>query len=132
MVEQWPHANPPNASAWISSIANAFEGYPLGVVAECVHGLARSREFPPTVKAVADWCDARLQHHRNWAAYVPVVKRLEKPDPPVKHKEIEGWLIRLGKWLSAPKTAGVPTFKSRGPNSDELREHYPQHQQAAE
>ena len=55
-----PHANPPNPGAYSLSIAKTLEKYPLGVAEECCDpqtGLARSREFPPTVACIVEWCE---------------------------------------------------------------------------
>lgn len=67
LVGQWPHANPPNPGAYSLSIAKALEQYPVGVVEECcdpVIGLARAREFPPTVACITEWCEQRVKRHR--------------------------------------------------------------------
>lgn len=75
MLGCFPHARPPDAETYAGAIATVLAGYPLGVVEECCDprtGLARSREFPPTIAAVVEWCDARTVHHQRWAAYVPV------------------------------------------------------------
>lgn len=74
LIGQWPHARPADPETYAAALGAVLAGYPLGVVMECSDprvGLARSREFPPTVAAVVEWCDARLTYHRNWAAYVP-------------------------------------------------------------
>ncbi len=39
----------------------------MGLVQECCDprtGLARIREFPPTVAAIVEWCDHRMKVHR--------------------------------------------------------------------
>lgn len=61
---------------YAGAITAVLAGYPLGVVEECCDprsGLARSREFPPTVAAVVEWCDKRMIYHRQWAVYVPLM-----------------------------------------------------------
>jgi hypothetical protein len=132
LVRQWPHARPPDADAWQIAIGAKLSMYPPAIVEECCDprtGLATVREFPPTVQAVTEWCDARLQYHRNWAAYRPVQKRIEKPDPPVKHPSIGQWLMDLGKRLrqfpKKPKPEPAPT-------DEELRAYYTAHREAAE
>jgi hypothetical protein len=67
LTGSWPHARPPDPDGYAASLAAAFAAYPLGVVEECADprvGLARSREFPPTVAAIVEWCDRRLTYHR--------------------------------------------------------------------
>lgn len=67
LTSAWPHARPPDPDGYAASLAAVLAGYPLGVVEECCDprtGLARSREFPPTVAAVVEWCDRRVKHHR--------------------------------------------------------------------
>ncbi len=76
----FPHARPPDMETYAGAIAAVLAGYPLGVVEECCDprtGLARSREFPPTVAVVVEWCDKRLLYHRQWAVYVPAKKTPE-------------------------------------------------------
>ena len=67
LIGQWPHANPPNPGAYSLGIVKTLEQYPFGVVEECcdpVIGLARNREFPPTVACIVEWCDKRVAFHR--------------------------------------------------------------------
>jgi hypothetical protein len=83
LVGQWPHANPPNPETYSLSIAKTLEKYPLGVVEECCDpqtGLARFREYPPTVAAVVEWCELRTR------AYVAISQR-RPPTPEVVHSE---------------------------------------------
>lgn len=72
LIGQWPHARPPDPKTYSAAIAATLAGYPLGIVQECCDprkGLARTREFPPTIAAVIEWCDRRLEHHKAVAAY---------------------------------------------------------------
>jgi hypothetical protein len=81
---------------YAGAIAAALSGYPAGVVAECIDprvGLARGREFPPTVAAVVAWCDDRLCFYRNWATYIP---RLSEPERPPISAETSA---KIGKLL---------------------------------
>ncbi|HEX9138970.1 MAG TPA: hypothetical protein VF848_04225 [Steroidobacteraceae bacterium] len=67
LLGQWPHANPPNPEAYSLGVTATLRLYPLGIVKEILEpgiGLAASREYPPTQKAVKDWCDKRLAFHR--------------------------------------------------------------------
>src|ERR1700723_2887677 len=84
LVGQWPHANPPNPGAYSLSVAKTLERYPLGVAEECCDpqtGLARYREFPPTVAAIVDWCELTTR------AYVAISQRPRPEPPPVIHSE---------------------------------------------
>jgi len=109
--------------------------YPLGIVRECCdprYGLARAREFPPTVACIVEWCDRRLEFHRNWAAYRPFQRRaINKPDPIVKHGAIGEWLQNLAKRLRMMPGKPKPAPR-QAPSNDELRAHYAQQQAAAE
>lgn len=72
LVGLWPHAKPPDPETYAAGIAATLAGYPLGIVQECCDprtGLARSREFPPTVAAIVEWCDVRLAFYRSLAAH---------------------------------------------------------------
>jgi len=81
LVESWPHAQPPGPKVYAAAIAATLAKYPVAVVAECCDprgGLALDREFPPTVKAVADWCDARLQHYELLSRWKPKDEKAER------------------------------------------------------
>lgn len=135
LVRQWPHARPPDADAWQIAIGAKLSTYPPAIVEECCDprvGLATVRDFPPTVQAVTEWCDARLQYHRNWANYRPVQKRIEKPDPPVKHPLIGQWLSDLVKRLRSRPQKAKPAPARQSPSDDELRAHYKPQAEAAE
>lgn len=72
LIGQWPSAKAPNPDAYAAAIGAALSGYPLGVMRECIDprtGLAREREYPPTVAAVVEWCDKRLSFHQALASY---------------------------------------------------------------
>lgn len=81
LVGSWPHAQPPEPKVYAASIAATLAKYPVAIVAECADprtGLALEREFPPTVKAVADWCEARLQHYEQLARWQPKEEKAER------------------------------------------------------
>jgi hypothetical protein len=83
LVSQWPHAKPPDMAGYLSAIASVLGQYPIGIARDCVDptiGLARTREFPPTVACVINWCDERLEYQKKWAQYV---KRRPDPAPDV-------------------------------------------------
>lgn len=72
LVGCFPHARPPEPETYAGAIGATLAKYPAAIVEECVdprRGLALEREFPPTVKSVADWCDARLAHYDALARY---------------------------------------------------------------
>lgn len=99
LIKQWPHANPHDPLGYAMAIGAVFGQYPLGLVQECIDprvGLARTREFPPTVACIVEWCDKRLTYHRGMARYQP---------PPTEHKFSEeherNMLVRLKGLFSA-------------------------------
>jgi hypothetical protein len=68
----WPHAKPADPETYADALACVLAQYPLGLVQECVdprRGLAREREFPPTVACVVDWCDRKLAWHQAVVGY---------------------------------------------------------------
>lgn len=72
LVGCFPHARPPEPETYAGAIGATLAKYPAAIVDECVdprRGLALEREFPPTVKSVADWCEARLAHYQALAKY---------------------------------------------------------------
>lgn len=77
LIGYYPHARPPDPDGYADGLSTLFEKYPLGIVEACcdVSGIARQRDFPPTIKAVADWCDSRL-------AADQAVSRRGPPPPP--------------------------------------------------
>jgi hypothetical protein len=99
LIGQWPHAKPPNPKTYSAAIAAVLTGYPLGLVQQCCDprtGLARHREFPPTVAAIVAWCDLRLAWHQAMAT-----KRLpapELPDNPAMRQRIKGLFDDLLGW----------------------------------
>jgi hypothetical protein len=106
LVGQWPHANPPNPSAYSLSIAKTLEKYPLGVAEECCDpqtGLARFREFPPTVAAITEWCELTTR------AYVAVAQRgqppAEKPKREFTPEHRQSMLERLKGLFKSLKAA---------------------------
>lgn len=71
LIGSYPHARPPDVEGYANALADIFELYPLGVVKECCDvrsGIARTREFPPTIAAVVKWCDLTLGAYRNLAS----------------------------------------------------------------
>jgi hypothetical protein len=72
LIKQWPHARPPDEDGWITSLAAVLAQFPPAVVDECCdprRGLAREREFPPTVACVVEWCENRLKYHQALANF---------------------------------------------------------------
>jgi hypothetical protein len=107
LIGQWPHARPPDAKTYAASLAAVLAGYPLGLVQECCDprtGLARTREFPPTVAAIVEWCDKRLDHHRTVATWKPSPAQAVRPalpDDPVRAEQIGLMLRGLAHTLKA-------------------------------
>lgn len=88
LIGCWPHSSPPDPKTYAASIAATLAGYPLGVVQECCDprtGLARGREFPPTVAAIVSWCDSRLAFHQQLAAWKPRPPALPAPEYSEEH-----------------------------------------------
>ena len=99
----FPHARPPDMDTYSGAIAAVLAAYPLGVVEECCDprtGLARSREFPPTVVSVVEWCDKRLFYHREWSKYVPVKKTPEYDGREFNAEHRKSMLGRLQSLMS--------------------------------
>lgn len=112
LIGSWPHANPPDPQGWAASLAAALAGYPLGLVQECCDprtGLARSREFPPTVQSIVDWCDRRLKYHTGMVKWGEQIVHV--PDFSDDHrKNMLGRLKALFStlWSSPPDWAKDP------------------------
>lgn len=131
LTGQWPHARPPNVEMWLSSIASVLAQYPSAIVQECIDprcGLAREREFPPTIAVIVEWCDKRMAHHRLYAEYQ--FHPLPTPRPPVSEQEraIASYALRkLFDWMRGAKdTRGDP------PTWDEAARELAAQKQAAE
>lgn len=100
LVGCYPHSRPPEPETYAGALAAVLAQYPLGVVEECVDprtGLAREREFPPTVAAVVEWCDRRLAFHQAFAAYVPAIP--PPPDIEYSDEHRQGMLARLSQLM---------------------------------
>lgn len=98
LIGQWPHANPPDKARWLTSIAATFSGYPSAIVETCCdprNGLARAREFPPTVACIVEWCDRRLKDTKSLAAYKPITFTPRLPSPEYSNDHQMGMLARL-------------------------------------
>jgi len=104
LVGQWPHANPPNPGAYSLSIAKTLEKYPLGVVEELCDpttGLARFREFPPTVACIVEWCE------RMTRSYVAVSLRPRPiPEPVYSEEHCATMRQRLAEFFKQWKLGG--------------------------
>ena len=82
----------------MASLAAALAGYPLGIVEECCDprtGLARSREFLPTVAAIVEWCDRQLKYHLTIAEWKPLPQRPPEREFSAEHRQ--KMLTRLSK-----------------------------------
>ena len=104
LVGEWPHAKPADPETYAGSLAAVLAQYPLGLVHECVDprtGLARVREFPPTVAILVDWLDARLKHHQLMASYRVALPRPELPDDPAMAERVATMLTELAAQLRA-------------------------------
>lgn len=81
LVGCYPHARPPDPEVYAGALAAVLAQYPLGLVDECCdprRGLAREREFPPTVASIVDWCENRLKYHQTLANFNGMpAKRIE-------------------------------------------------------
>jgi hypothetical protein len=94
LVAAWPHARPPDAEGYAASLGAVLAQYPLGVVQECCDprtGLAKIREFPPTVAAIEEWCSRRLAYHRGMVKW----GERAKPEPQFSEAHERGMLKRL-------------------------------------
>jgi hypothetical protein len=92
LVSSWPHARPPDPEGWAASMAAVLAQYPLGIAQECCDprvGLAKKREFPPTVAAIDEWCKRRLDYHHGMIKW-------DKQNQLVKSKPIFGEEHRRG------------------------------------
>ena len=98
LVAAWPHANPPNPLGYAASLAAVLEQYPLGLVQECCDprtGLAKTREFPPTVQSINEWCDRRLAYHRGAIKHGEIKAREAAENSRFSEEHERGMLERL-------------------------------------
>lgn len=97
LIGSYPHARPPDVEGYANSLADIFELYPLGVVKECCDvrsGIARTREFPPTIAAVVKWCDLALGAYRNLSTM-----KLPTPDKVFSEEHCQTMRERLSKLM---------------------------------
>lgn len=112
LLGAWPHANPPDPIGYARSIAETLSQYPLGLVEECCDprtGLAKAREFPPTVASIVEFCDRRLAYHRGMARWADK-KASERPEFSAEHRAgmLRRWqeLLR-GLWQKPQQEAAA-------------------------
>lgn len=126
LIGCYPHARPPDPAAYAGALTDVLEQYPLGVVERCCDprtGIVRTREFPPTVACIVDWCD------RYTAAYVAVAQRRRPVPEPVYSEEHCATMreklrsffaeFKAGLIRPAPESTAKPSV-----SDDELRAHY--------
>lgn len=88
LIGCWPHAKPPDPKTYSAAVSATLAGYPLKVAQECADprvGLAREREFPPTVAAIVTWCDKRCAYYQALAAWNPPAPALPAPEYSEEH-----------------------------------------------
>lgn len=117
LVGSFPHARPPEPETYAAAISATLAQYPQGVVDDCVDpriGLARDREFPPTVKAVVDWCDARVAHYQALAKYEARDDQPEREftdeDRAIGRKFLADLGAELAELVTSKRPAGIPTM----------------------
>lgn len=104
LLGSYPHAKPSDPEGYALAITAVLQQYPLAVIQECCdprYGLARTREFTPTVACIVEWCDLkvkRLQGAVIWS------KKLEgeKEFPEEHRKSMLERLQNLWKGLLKP------------------------------
>lgn len=82
LVGSYAHLRPDNPEVFIASIAAVLAQYPLGVIEEAADprkGIARIAEFL-SIKALVEWCDARLAFYQGLAAYVALPPQPKQPE----------------------------------------------------
>ena len=106
LAGSWPHARPPDPDGYAASLAGALSAYPLGVVQECCDprkGLAQTREFPPTVAAVVEWCDRRVTFHRGMVKW----GEIKTPREEFSEEHRKSMLMRLQALMRGLLNAGA-------------------------
>lgn len=113
LVGCFPHARPPDPEIYAAAIGATLAGYPPRVVSDCVDpriGLARKREFPPTVASVVEWCDARLSYYQTLARYEAREKQPERVFTDAEREAGRKFLADLA--ASIGSEGGVTGFKA--------------------
>lgn len=104
LLGSFPHAKPADPEGYALSIAMVLQQYPLGVVQNCCDprtGLAREREFPPTVASIVDWCELRVKRHQGAVIHARQIEA-EKEFTEHHRKTMLGRLAELWKGLLKP------------------------------
>lgn len=106
MTGSYAHLRPDNPEVFIASIAAVLAQYPFCIAEEAADprmGIARKAEFL-SVKALVEWCDARLAFYQSLASYVP-------PAPALKKREFTAEEEQMGRdavrGLARAKAAGT-------------------------
>jgi len=111
LIGQWPHARPPDPKTYSAGIAATLANYPLGIVQECCDprkGLARTREFPPTVAAIIEWCDTRRAYHNAVASYQGRAKPVEVVETPMSPEQKKSFGEMLRETLAKMRMKSKP------------------------
>jgi hypothetical protein len=107
LVGSYAHLRPDNPTTFIESIAAVLAQYPPSVADECAdprRGIARKAEFL-SVKAVVEWCEARLEYYQAIAAYRgPPPTRLQIEAGPVTAEDCGNLMAKVGEALRANNT----------------------------
>lgn len=104
LAGSWPHASPPNPTMWAAALGAVLAAYPPAIIEECCDpriGLARKREFPPTVAAVVEWCDDRVEHYKRLASWINMPKEPERVFTDEQRAQARGWLAGLAAELKS-------------------------------
>jgi len=106
LIGQWPHAKPADPETYAASIGAVLAQYPFGLVRECVDprvGLAKHREFPPTVACLTEWLDKRLAWYQAFASHQPrpAIAAPVMPSDPEMAARVASMLTDLAAQLRA-------------------------------
>lgn len=84
LIGSFSNCRPPDAKVFADSVAQVLQKYPLGLAEEACdpqRGAALAMDWLG-LKALGDWCDARMEYYAKLARYQAPPVRLEPPSDP--------------------------------------------------
>jgi|HubBroStandDraft_3_1064219.scaffolds.fasta_scaffold142490_1 hypothetical protein len=106
LLGSYPHAKPSDPEGYALAITAVLQQYPLAVVQECCdprYGLARTREFTPTVACIVEWCDLKIKRLQGAVIWSKKLEG-EKEFSDAHRKSMLDRLKNLWKTLPMPVT----------------------------
>ena len=98
-------------SGWLTALASVLAQYPAPIAGECVDprvGVARGREFPPTVACVVEWCDERRRFYERRTTIIAARVERDVPISPEIREQVGQMLTEFAAYFRAQTADAKP------------------------